>query len=152
MLEQNNFCLVAFWVRPWECTAAFRRPLRPSFMLLSKLVYNLCVCACGLSRFLCRGIIKTRWYIWVQQCGTLEIALYFQTASCVSSMNFLHWTISNATKDHCHVAIIDKYLIASFFQLAKQQQQMQSLGQLVNLLLKVVELKVIVLGTRVLLI
>ena len=43
MLEQNNFCLVAFWVRPWECTAAFRRPLRPSFMLLSKLVYNLCV-------------------------------------------------------------------------------------------------------------
>ena len=75
ILEQNNFCLVAFWVRPWECTAAFRRPLRPSFMLLSKLVYNLCVCACGLSRFLCRGIIKTRWYIWVQQCGTLEIAL-----------------------------------------------------------------------------
>ena len=43
VLEQNNFCLVAFWVRPWECTAAFRRPLRPSFMLLSKLVYNLCV-------------------------------------------------------------------------------------------------------------
>ena len=68
------------------------------------------------------------------------------------TLEFLHWTISNATKDHCHVTIIDKYLIASFFQLAKQQQQMQSLGQLVNLLLKVVELKVIVLGTRVLLI
>ena len=76
----------------------------------------MCVCACGLCRFLCRGIIKTRWYIWVQQCGTLAMALYFGLLRFFNE--FLHWTRLNATKDHCHVDIIDKYLNASFFQLA----------------------------------
>ena len=56
-------------------TSAFRQPLRPSFMLLSKVVCStVCLCMLPVPISVLRHN-KTRWYMWVQQCGTLKLAL-----------------------------------------------------------------------------